>query len=213
MIRFLEKKNKKINQGLPALGGARGNQGFTLIETLIAVAIFSISIISLMSVLGNGLSDIEYAKKKTTATYLAQEGIEYLLNKRNAYVLFSSDPNDWNDFVANFDGGTGNTKCSTSQPPDSDETGQCGFNIAIVNQTNAASVFICATDASRCHLYFNNGNYSTNPLNGIDSGFIRTIWADTSLTDRIEIYSRVSWEQKSGTHSITMTEYLYNWTE
>ncbi|MEK7113843.1 MAG: type II secretion system protein, partial [Patescibacteria group bacterium] len=155
-------------------------QGFTLIETLVAVAIFSLSIVSLMSVLGNGLSDIEYAKKKITATYLAQEGIEYFLNKRNAYMLFSSNPTDWNDFRFNFTG-ISNTKCSGSQPPSSNETGLCGFNIAIVNQTNAISVFKCAENPSNCHLYFNNGNYSTNPANGVDSGFIRTTWADTSV--------------------------------
>ncbi len=74
--------------------------GFTLVETLVAISIFTTSIIVLMSVLGQGISDTGYAKKKIIAAYLAQEGIEYIRNIRDTNVLYnlSGSQAGWDKF-------------------------------------------------------------------------------------------------------------------
>ena len=54
------------------------------------------SIVTGMSVLGQGVSDIQYAKTKIIATYLAQEGIEIARNKRDSLMI----ENKWADFNA-----------------------------------------------------------------------------------------------------------------
>src|SRR3990172_9504183 len=77
MKSFLKKNNKL-------------NRAFTLVETLIAISIFSISVLALMSVLGQGISNTNYAKQKILASYLAQEGVEYIRNMRETYVLYSA---------------------------------------------------------------------------------------------------------------------------
>ena len=76
------------------------NGGFTLVETLVAIAIFTASILAVMAVLANSISDTNYAKKKMTAAYLAQEGIEYVRNKRDTNMLFSV--NGWEEFKSSF---------------------------------------------------------------------------------------------------------------
>jgi type II secretory pathway pseudopilin PulG len=73
------------------------NKAFTLVETLVAISIFTISILGLISVLASGISDTGYAKKKISATYLAQEGIEYTRNIRDTHVLYGGSTG-WNDF-------------------------------------------------------------------------------------------------------------------
>ena len=53
-----------------------------------------------MSVLGSSISSTNYAKQKIVAEYLAQEGIEYVRNQRDNYILFVSDGSglSWDQF-------------------------------------------------------------------------------------------------------------------
>lgn len=77
------------------------NKGFTLLETLVAVAIFTVSILALLSILSSGISSTNYAKRKIAATYLAQQGVEYIRNQRDNYIISNQDDPQvgWNDFT------------------------------------------------------------------------------------------------------------------
>jgi type II secretory pathway pseudopilin PulG len=76
------------------------NKGFTLVETLVGLLIFTLTIMASMSVLGSSISSTNYAKQKIVAEYLAQEGIEYVRNQRDNYILFVSDGSglSWDQF-------------------------------------------------------------------------------------------------------------------
>ncbi len=63
--------------------------GFTLVETLVGLLIFTVAVVALMSVLGSGISTTTYAKQKLAAQFLAQEGIECVRNRRDTEVLSS----------------------------------------------------------------------------------------------------------------------------
>jgi len=102
MIKFFRQKNKK-NRARPAKLQRSG--GFTLVETLVAIAIFTTSILALMSVLASGISNTNYAKKKITAAYLAQEGIEYVRNMRDTDILLKGSTDGWNSFMTKSAGG------------------------------------------------------------------------------------------------------------
>ena len=169
--------------------------GFTLVETLIAVSIFSFSILALMAVLSQGISDTGYAKKKMIAGYLAQEGIEYIRNMRDTYVLYTEVPgNSWDGF---------RSKLASCNP-----TNGCRFDTVFPHD-----VSIC-NSPNDCKLYVNNGNYSTDPTSGDDSGFTRKIWMDVIDSNKeLKISSEVRWTQRSGTYNITFTENLFNWVE
>ena len=74
--------------------------GFTLVETLVALFIFSVSVITTMSVVSGGIANTNYAKNKVISEYLAQEGIEYVKNLRDSSVLYTTDTQTgWNDFI------------------------------------------------------------------------------------------------------------------
>src|SRR3989338_1314568 len=77
------------------------NEGYTLVETLVAVSIFSVSILGLLVALSQGLADTGYAKKKIAAAYLAQEGIEYIRNMRDTFVIYDAvGPQEgWTAFI------------------------------------------------------------------------------------------------------------------
>ncbi|MFH1308789.1 MAG: type II secretion system protein [Patescibacteria group bacterium] len=99
-----------MNKFLKQINNKKNNQkkGFTLVETLVALSIFLVSIVGIMSVLASGLTNINQAKKKMTATFLAQEGIEYMRNIRDTNVLYSID--GWSDFLTE----TTNSGCTTN---------------------------------------------------------------------------------------------------
>ncbi|MFA6257804.1 MAG: type II secretion system protein [Candidatus Paceibacterota bacterium] len=64
------------------------NKAFTLVETLVSISIFTMSILGLMSILASSISNTNYVKQKITAEYLAQEGIEHARNIRDTHVLY-----------------------------------------------------------------------------------------------------------------------------
>lgn len=174
------------------------NTGFTLVETLVAISIFTLSILALMSVLTQGISNTSYAKQKIIASYLAQEGVEYIRNMRDNYVLYPVN-GTWNNFKNKL------------APCNQGSNQECGFNNLVLS-TNSAFIFKCSS--GDCKLYLNNGSYNTNS-SGVYSGFIRKIWMTTvpANPDEVKIFSNVSWTQGSGSYSITFSESLFNWVE
>jgi len=72
--------------------GSDRKQGFTLIETMVALAIFSVSIVSLIAMTSQGVANVSLAKNKLIASYLAQEGIEVVRNNRDSFGFDSLNP-------------------------------------------------------------------------------------------------------------------------
>ncbi|MFA5936775.1 MAG: prepilin-type N-terminal cleavage/methylation domain-containing protein [Candidatus Paceibacterota bacterium] len=198
MIKFIEGKNKTkkgfIHQNfLKKISG-----GFTLVETLVAVSIFSVSVIALMSFLATNISNTGYAKNKIIAAYLAQEGIEYIRNMRDTYVLYPTNNGGWTSFKAKI------SPCTSSNG--------CGYDKSIA-ETSPGSIFQCSEHASRCKLYKDDhGGYGRDTTED-DSGFTSVISQEIIGPEEIKIYVTVSWEQGTMTYDITLAEDLFNWVE
>ena len=63
------------------------NKGFTLVETMVAVSILSLSIAATFTAVQNGIQNSTLAKDQTTAFYLAQEAMEFIKNTRDENAL------------------------------------------------------------------------------------------------------------------------------
>ncbi len=183
MYKFLKQKNKK-------------NRAFTLVETLVAISIFTVSILGMMSVLASGVSNTNYAKRKMTAAYLAQEGIEYIRNMRDTFVLYPQvSGNSWTGFRSRL------SSCNSNDG--------CSFDVVFPHGVRGCN------NPNDCKLYVNeNGGYDTSST-GSDSGFSRKIWMVTfpGDQDQVKIFSKVEWTQGSGSYNITFSENLYNWIQ
>ena len=66
------------------------SKGFTLIETFVAITILVIAVLGPMTILSRALQDIRYIGNTITATYLAQEGVEMMIDDRNQGVPFKT---------------------------------------------------------------------------------------------------------------------------
>lgn len=178
---------------------SKNKEGFTLVETLVAVSILSLAMVGAMVLLGQGISDTGYAKKKAIASFLAQEGIESIRNMRDTHILYSDITSEnWNGFRSEI------APCNAGSP--------CGFDNSLP-VTDNSYVFNCTSHSSACNLFLDsNGGYTTS-IAGQPSGFARAIWFITNNNDEVEVFTRVSWNQGSGTYNITLSETLFNWVE
>ncbi|MES3005215.1 MAG: type II secretion system protein [Patescibacteria group bacterium] len=68
---------------------SKNNKGFTVVETLVAIAILSLSITATFTAVQNGIRFSTTAKDQITAFYLAQQAVESIKNKRDNNVLHS----------------------------------------------------------------------------------------------------------------------------
>ena len=184
------------------------SRGFTLVETLVAISIFSMSILGLMSILASGISDTNYAKQKMTVSYLAQEGIEYIRNMRDTYVLY--DPTDsqtgWNSFKSKLT----TVSCLSGNG--------CYFDDQNLNYTNPsqpmAGITMIACASSCPPLLYNTATGKYGYATGVNSGFTRKIQIiPTTSPDEIKVSSTVFWAQGSGNYNINFSEDLFNWVQ
>lgn len=71
--------------------------GFTLVETLVAIAVLMLAIIGPMTIAARGLQSAFFAKEQLTATYLAQEAVEAMRMYRDQYTMvhLGTGSDDW----------------------------------------------------------------------------------------------------------------------
>ena len=178
--------------------------GFTLVETLVAILIFSSSIVALLTATSGGLSEVTLLRNKLTANYLAQEGIEQVRNVRDQSVAVLGT-GGWQSFITNT------STCQNS-------TG-CVFSAFPSISPNPPTIFSCGTPPSDpCELVVDSlsGLYApsvpgTIP-NPVSSPIRRQIViTPSSATEEAKITVTVSWNQGVSSPQVILEEYLYNW--
>lgn len=187
------------------------NKGFTLVESLVAISIFTMSILSVLNILSNGIADTGYAKKKILAGYLAQEGIEEIRNIRDTFMLYSgSGPAGWAAFK-----GYVMPVCTTSSGFDgcffSDD--DISFDPSVSMPVTQDTIFACSV-AQKCGSYtYQNGVYRVGG-SGPNSGLTPKIIVTNITADEVMVTSTISWTQPgSGVHNVSFSENLYNWIQ
>lgn len=178
--------------------------GFTLVETLVSIAIFSTSVVALLSVTSQGVTSLTFVKDKITASYLAQEGVEHIRNLRDTLVTQNSS-SGWNTFLS--DGNIGAGYCYNSR---------CGI------VSYPAQIYRCLSASGSCPALRYSSAGSTAGYFGTATGtntsltsFSRTITMNDvpggNAGQEVEVVATVSWRQGSRTHSVVVREYLFDW--
>ncbi len=165
----------------------KNKKGFTLVETLVAITMLTITIASTMGLVQASLASNSYSQQQITANYLAGEAIEYIRNIRDTNIR---NNNSWltNIPLSCFD--------------------EAGCAIDTVNQSISACVSTCNTlllDTSSSGYY----QYQS----GDESSFRRTVNIET-ITPGVEIEVRVRIDGQTGLFSKTpmvVVEQMYNW--
>lgn len=196
-----------FNSCLLLLPPANSSQGFTLIETLVAVSIITLSISGPLFTANRAIVAAENARNQLTASYLAQEGIEYVrLMRDNEYlVAYQTNPVTassvaWTNFIS---GGSvaSITQCRASA---------CTLDPARPMGYGSGLSLVGCSGSSCTPLYLSNTIYTIQQI-GIETPFTRTVQAfDVSANDE-RIVSTVSWSYHNTLYSVTVSNHLTPW--
>ena len=180
-------------------------EGFTLIEMLIAVLIFTISLTSLTSIASRGLKTANQARKQVVADYLAIEAIEVVRNMRDGAFLKNLGGPTWDLVLEGGEGVFDDEGCFDDGT--SGTTNSCNFYF-----DSGQPILAGCTD---CNVYVNEPNFyyfqteadATPGFPSEDSGYTREIKIKEVSEGQIFVFVRVSWD--GGT--VSYTENLFLW--
>ncbi len=183
--------------------------GFTLVESLVAISILSMSIAATFTAVQNSLQNSSIAKDQTTAFYLAQEAVEFIKNKRdeNALISLNESPTvtRWLTGISDVP----NDDCWFGVG-----VGAIGRKTCIVDVTAALpadTIQACSGDFGTCPFLLKGPNDLFGHQSGTPTIFRREIQLRNVVDGReVEIKVRMSWTSRWGTKSFEITENIFN---
>lgn len=170
------------------------DKGFTLIEVLVAIFILITAVVVPLTIGAKAFAFSNFVRDQSIASYLAQEGVEFIRLQRDNWSLGSAVPaSSWSNF-----------KAATSQC-----FGTYGCRIDV-----SGLVANCGVSCSPLYQQ-SSGYYTYSPVT--NKSFVRTIKM-TLITgthpalERVKVESTVSWSTNGiSSRSITITDYLTPW--
>ncbi|MDD5626690.1 MAG: hypothetical protein PHW01_01580 [Patescibacteria group bacterium] len=168
---------------------ANGEEGMTLLETLIAIFIIVVGLIGSLSLVIYSTTAMRQMKEKTTAYYLAEEGIELVRASRDSYWLAGDNLFSGSNPMKN------NRNNSANDYYVVDYTGYLGCRGGG-----------CSPSANK-QLYLDANGFYTHAA-GTATQYSRAIRKYTS-GNAVVIVSEVGWKNKI----VKVEAHLYNWRD
>jgi|TARA_Y100000310_G_scaffold345866_1_gene471953 prepilin-type N-terminal cleavage/methylation domain-containing protein len=160
------------------------SKGFTLVETLVAITILIVSIAGPLTIAMNGLSSAILARDQITASYLAQEAVEYIRNKRDENALQGSG---WMTNIS-----------------------QCVSQECTVDVQSGGNPQVCG--GGGCDpLKYNETTGFYNYSSGDISRFVRSVSLTNIDTDEVQIVVTMNWVTGVLSRSFVIKENIFNW--
>lgn len=173
--------------------------GFTLIETLVAITILSFAVAGPLYAASRAFVAAEISREQLVASYLAQEGIEYVraLRDQEYLTMYSTNPSvAWTNFVSNIGSVCASPSFCTLDPM---LTIGYGSGYALAN---------CPSGV--CGPLYLNSNVYRQQVGGTVTPFTRKIQVTpVTATDEL-VVSTVTWNSR-GSHTVTVTDHLTPW--
>lgn len=172
-------------------------KGFTLIETLVALSIFSVSIVGIIVVSGQGLNDVNFVKTRFVASYFAQEALESARNMRdtNMLTLQQQGVADADQIWATFKSNTASCFSDTG----------CSLNTFSNDYTDTIA---CQTDYGCGFRYREEGIFGY--VDG-EPGIYRKLFFTEVSPNELLVTATAYWNQGSVQKQVSVSTYLFKW--
>ncbi len=192
-------------------------QGFTLIETLIAVFLLTLTVGGLMTMAANGYYSVRYARNQIVADTLLQESMEYIRNSRDTNIQQNGT---WSQWVANFNvssngtslGGANTQGCFTG-------SGTSGTGCIVDPYTSGAHVRACGATCEKIILYpsglygYASSPYTSSLASGTPAttSYVRTISVQQNGPEQLTVTGTIQWLNGSASKTLTQSMLLTSW--
>jgi prepilin-type N-terminal cleavage/methylation domain-containing protein len=177
-------------------------KGFTLIETLVAISILSLSVLSTFAAVQSSLQFSNSTKDQIVAFFLVQDAMEFIKNIRdeNALVNLSGGGNTWLSGL-------------TSQPSDPCWAGGAGEVKKFCMVDSAAkTISFCGLTPGACpvlNINTPNGLMGYNPA-WTPTNFTREIQFTTLDTDEVQVHVTIYWTTRGEAKTLSVSQLLFN---
>lgn len=165
-------------------------KGFTLLETLVAVALLTTAVASAIAIVSKSIQSATYTRDQMIASFLASEGIELVRavrDDRATDVIAGTPSTEW---LSDLRGGP----CETST---------CDIDPFI----DPPSTAILDCGGGFCPLYIDGSGYYRSYAGGVSSKFSRKI----NITNISNTEAVVTVTVKAGNDELVIEENLMNW--
>lgn len=195
-------------------------EGFTLLETVVALAVLVAGVVGPVSLVTRGIYDFSFSKNKITAANLAEEGIELIrvIRENNMICDVLNGPTvwPWNEDPSPPDPPNGNTfsNITAGVSVDRSVATTCGG----VGGVTIISPILSLGCSGKLRLDPATGAYGYT--SGQETIFSRCVQAlvppgipdsDAPPEDQMDIISTVTWSERGVNREVKLRERLYHW--
>lgn len=172
---------------------------FTLVETMVAVAIVGVAIVGPLYTVQKGVVAAYVARDRLIASSLAQEGSEYVHAIRDNNFLYNiANPGSPRSWLYGVDGTGGSSDC----------TGTYGCRVDPTQNTVTVCTATCsALNLSTTGIY----NHQAVSAANVATKFVRTVKLTSVSATETKVTVTVTWTTVGVSYSVTVTENLRNW--
>jgi type II secretory pathway pseudopilin PulG len=176
-------------------GAARKMTGFTLLETVVALALIVTAMSGPFTLATRAIFAAKFSRSKLIALNLAQEGVELVRHMRANNVLNGFD---WRGLAGSCTG-----SCTRLQSGD--------YQPDVYTLANGSTPPICSLTGGTCTplRYDISGLY--NQSAGTPSSFTRIISLATVSESRMRVTATVTWLEGGISRRVELREEMYNW--
>lgn len=178
------------------------SHGFTLVETLVAISILTLSILAGFTAVNNGIKSSLTVKNQITAFYLTQEAMELIKNKRddNALNFINEAATTWLTGMSAVVGDA------------------CYFGKTCRIDTIDRAVTDCALDIGGVCINLLQDTVVTSATKGMygyngswtQTNFRRSIQFTSISTDEVRVTITISWTQGATVKTFQVSQSLFN---
>lgn len=178
-------------------------KGFTIIETLVAIFILITAVLVPLTIASKGILYSNIIRDQSTASYLAQEAIEYVRQQRDNQALVINGGGSWANVLSQFSDCTGGKYCTIDVVTETVSPCASGGTVcAPLNQDLASPI----TDPTAYAYGYNPAWTPTKFTRSI------SIADDTTMPNHeAKITVIMSWLTNGVARQFAIYEYITNW--